>query len=150
MYIAQRKKGSVGHDCTSLIGNHGIVFKIKSENLQFKVYQLLSVRECNQFGKCPKVIDMLIYILDARLIKLIFKILSQPFISNLSLMSSSWSFLFLRRNFAFSDDLLSAFDDFPLASGASLFLADGRASRLIFVGVGVSTTACLSTYFYFW
>ena len=28
-------------------------------------------------------------------------------------------------------------NDFPLALGASLFLADGRASRLIFVGVGV-------------
>ena len=38
-----------------------------------------------------------------------------------------------------------AVDDFPLALGASLFLADGRVSRLIFVGVGVSTTACLGS-----
>ena len=36
-------------------------------------------------------------------------------------------------------------DDFPLALGASLFLADGRASRLIFVGIGVSTTPCLGS-----
>ena len=38
-----------------------------------------------------------------------------------------------------------AVDDFPLALGASLFLADDRASRLIFVGIGVSTTACLGS-----
>ena len=38
-----------------------------------------------------------------------------------------------------------AVDDFPLALGASLFLADGRASRLIFVGIGVSTTPCLGS-----
>ena len=50
-------------------------------------------------------------------------------------MFSSWSFLFLRRNTSSS----VAVDDFPL------FLADGRASRLIFVGVGVSTTACLGS-----
>ena len=56
-------------------------------------------------------------------------------------MFSSWSFLFLRRNTSSS----FAVDDFPLASGASLFLADGRASRLIFVGVGVSTTASLGS-----
>lgn len=56
-------------------------------------------------------------------------------------MFSSWSFLFLRRNTSSS----VAVDDFPLALGVSLFLADGRASRLIFVGVGVSTTACLGS-----
>ena len=56
-------------------------------------------------------------------------------------MFSSWSFLFLRRNTSSS----VAVDDFPLALGASLFLADGRASRLIFVGVGVSTTTCLGS-----
>ena len=38
-----------------------------------------------------------------------------------------------------------AVDDLPLALGASFFLADGRASRLISVGVGVSTTACLGS-----
>ena len=40
-------------------------------------------------------------------------------------------------------DLLSAVNDFPLALGASLLLADGRTSCLIFVGVGVSLTAFL-------
>ena len=40
-----------------------------------------------------------------------------------------------------SVDLLSAVDDFPLGLRAPLFLADGRASRLIFVGTGVSTIA---------
>ena len=44
-----------------------------------------------------------------------------------------------------SDDLLSAVDDFPLALGGSLFLADGRVFRVIFIGVGVSTTACLGS-----
>ena len=44
-----------------------------------------------------------------------------------------------------SVDLLSAVDDFPLALGAYLFLADGRVSRVIFIGVGVSTSACLGS-----
>ena len=56
-------------------------------------------------------------------------------------MFSSWSFLFLRRNTSSS----VAVDDFPFALGASLFLADGRVSRLIYFGVGVSTTACLGS-----
>ena len=56
-------------------------------------------------------------------------------------MFSSWSFLFLRRNTSSS----VAVDDFPLALGVSVFLADSRASRLIFVGVGVSTIACLGS-----
>ena len=39
-----------------------------------------------------------------------------------------------------SAHLLSGVDDFPLALRATLFLADGRASRLSFFGVGVSMT----------
>ena len=45
-----------------------------------------------------------------------------------------------------SVDLLSAVDDFPLALGASLFLADGRVSRVIFIGIGVSKTAAWVTF----
>ena len=53
--------------------------------------------------------------------------------------------LLLRRNMSSSVDSLSAVNDFPLALEASSFLADGRASRLVFVGVGVCPTACLGS-----